>query len=282
MYETDWWRDRTSAWWAKVDRAEHHINTLAADIDAFLGSTVYEVLPEPGDQPDETIYRLRMHLPIPIHFSTIIGDALHNLRSALDCAAYEMARRHVGRDLTEKEELACEFPIRDDPNKLDKFFSAGGRQALYGAQERQAIRDVQPAWLHDEVASRGVEELRPREESVTYDPLWLLSRLSNIDKHRRLHLTAWWPDIVYWGSDKPSRRRWRWGQPPYEDGRVLGRLIDDSEHPEPPAMLRQEMTLRILYPGAESQDVARLLEGIHQDLTYRVLPRLLDPRRRTA
>ena len=40
-------------------------------------------------------------------------------------------------------------------------------------------------------------------------------------------------------------------------------------------MLRHEMTLRILYPGAESQDVARLLEGIHQDMTYRVLPRLL-------
>ena len=39
----------------------------------------------------------------------------------------------------------------------------------------------------------GTTELRPREEEVAYDPLWLLSRLSNIDKHRRLHLTAWWP-----------------------------------------------------------------------------------------
>jgi hypothetical protein len=281
MEANDWWQDPTSAWWAKVNRAKHHINALAADIDSFLGSTAYEVLAEPGEQPNETIYRLRMQLPIPIHFSTTIGDALHNLRSALDYAAYEMARRHVGRDLTEKEELACEFPIRDDPAKLDKFFSAPGRQALYGPRERQAIRDVQPAWLHDEVARRGVKELHPRQDEVTYDPLWLLSRLSNIDKHRRLHLTAWWPDIAYWGSDEPSHRRWRWGEPPYEDGRILGRLIDDSMHPEPPAMLHQEMTLRILYPGAESQDIVRLLKGIQEDLTYRVLPRLLDPSRRT-
>ena len=152
MDANDWWRDPASAWWAKVDRAKHHINALAADIDSFLGSTAYEVLAEPGEQPNETIYRLRMPRSIPVDFSTTIGDALHNLRSALDCAAYEMARRHVGRDLTEKEELACEFPIRDDPDNLNRFFSERGRQALYGPNERQAIRDVQPAWLHDEVA----------------------------------------------------------------------------------------------------------------------------------
>ena len=265
----------------KAGQAQHHINALAADIDSFLGSTAYEVLAEPGAQPDETIYRLRMPRPIPVHFSTTIGDALHNLRSALDCAAYEMARRHVGRDLTEKEEWACEFPIRDDPPKLDNFFSAWGRQALYGPRERQVIRDVQPAWLHDQVSRHGTTELSPREEEVDYDPLWLLSRLSNIDKHRRLHLTAWWPDIVYWRSDEPSHRRWRWDEPPYEDGRILGRLIDDARHPEPPATLHQEMTLRSLYSGAESQDTVRLLKGIHDDMTYRVMPRLLDPSRRT-
>jgi hypothetical protein len=44
MDANDRWRDPASAWWAKVDRAKHHINALAADIDSFLGSTAYEVL----------------------------------------------------------------------------------------------------------------------------------------------------------------------------------------------------------------------------------------------
>jgi hypothetical protein len=44
MDANDWWRDPASAWWAKVDRAKHHINALAADVDSFLGSTAYEVL----------------------------------------------------------------------------------------------------------------------------------------------------------------------------------------------------------------------------------------------
>ena len=83
------------------------------------------------------------------------------------------------------------------------------------------------------------------------------------------------------GIGRAIRRRWRWGEPPYEDGRILGRLIDDSAHPEPPATLHQEMTLRILYPGAESQDTVRLLKSIHDDMAYRVMPRLLDPSRRT-
>jgi hypothetical protein len=65
MDANDWWRDPTSAWWAKVDRAKHHINALAADIHSFLGSTAYEVVAEPGEQLNETIYRLRMQRPIP-------------------------------------------------------------------------------------------------------------------------------------------------------------------------------------------------------------------------
>jgi hypothetical protein len=35
MDANDWWRNPTSAWWAKVNRAKHHINALAADIDSF-------------------------------------------------------------------------------------------------------------------------------------------------------------------------------------------------------------------------------------------------------
>jgi hypothetical protein len=51
MDANDWRRDPTSVWWAEVDRAKHHINALAADIDSFLENTAYEVLAEPGEQP---------------------------------------------------------------------------------------------------------------------------------------------------------------------------------------------------------------------------------------
>jgi hypothetical protein len=189
-----------------------------------------------------------------------------------------MARRTVGRDLTEQEEHACQFPIRSKPSELRKFFKHCLRTNLYGPQERQAIRAVQPARLHDYLAETGQIPAHKRSEEVAYDFLTVLNRLSNIDKHRRLHVVTCWPDLVYWGSDGPSKRRWAWGALPLKNGGILGHLYVDSEHPEPPPSLHHEMELRIPGPpGAASMDVVDLLGEIHRDVTVRVLPRLLGP-----
>src|SRR2546425_11702985 len=98
MANPNWWLDPESAWWAKADRARHHIDDMAAEVQEFMTGGTFDVVREQGSEPGETIYRLRMSESIPIHFSTMIGGILHNLGSALDCAACEMARRHVGRD----------------------------------------------------------------------------------------------------------------------------------------------------------------------------------------
>ena len=211
-----WWLDPESAWCAKVNCARSHIDNLAGQASDFLHAGSYEVIPEQqrhrGIQrllrcrhTGETVYRLQISQPIPISFSTVLGDALHDLRSALDCAAYAIAQRYAGRDLTEPEERACQFPICAKPSELRDFFNRQPRPTLYGPQEQKAIREVQPAALHDELAAQGQTELHPRAEEVEYDRLSVLQRLSNIDKHRRLHIVMFWPDLVYWGSDSPSR-----------------------------------------------------------------------------
>jgi hypothetical protein len=161
---------------------------------------------------------------------------------------------------------------------LRKFFNHGLRTNLYGPQERQAIRAVQPAWLHDYLAVTGQIPAHKRSEEVAYDFLTVLNRLSNIDKHRRLHVVTCWPDLVYWSSDGPSKRRWAWGALPLKNGGILGHLYTDPEHPEPPPSLHHEMELRIPDPpGAAGMDVVDLLGAIHRDVTVRVLPRLLGP-----
>ena len=118
-----------------------------------------------------------------------------------------------------------------------------------------------------------------RHEEVAYDYLTLLDRLSNIDKHRRVHLVASWPALVYWGSDEPSRLRWRWGQPPFNDGTILGRLYQDPQHTElVPETLQHDMQLRVLRPPeAAVNDIVSLLRGIHRDVVHRVIPGVLMP-----
>jgi hypothetical protein len=276
MTSQAWWLDPESAWWAKADRARQHISALSAQAGDFLARGSYAVFAEAGGQPGETVYRIRMSRPVPVSFSTILGDALHNLRSALDCTVLGIAQHCVGRDLDEAEEWACQFPIYGEPEKLDAFFTHASRAHLFGASEQQAIRAVQPGWLYDYLANAGQTNLPDRSEEVRFDPLTLLQRLSNIDKHRRLHVVTCWPGLVYWGSDGPSRRTWRWGTPPFGDGAVLGYLIDDPEHPEPPPDLHQDMELRLLEPPAAAAiEVVGLLDNMYRQITSRVLPKIL-------
>lgn len=275
---TWWWADPKFAWNAKAARAKNHIDDLTREITEYLTGGTFNVIQEAGQESGETIYRLEMSDPIPIRFSTMIGDAIHNLRSALDCAAFEMARRHVNRSLTEEEEQACAFPIYRSRSGLEGFFSDQRRAHLYGPRQQQAISSVQPGHLYDDMLSTGQHtQLPDRDREVAYDPLFVLNRLSNIDKHRRLHVTVAWPDLVYWPSEGPTKRRWIWGRPPFEDGAILGRLLDDPENPEPsPSGLHHEMDLRLPAPeGASSTDIRRLLEAMHTRIANYVLPRIL-------
>jgi hypothetical protein len=201
------------------------------------------------------------------------------MRSALDCAACELARRHVGRDLTEDEERACEFPVRGELSKLDKFFATSPRPILYGPRERRAIRDVQPGWLYEQILQHGITPPgETREQEVASDDLTLLVRLNNVDKHRTLHLSAPALDLVYWASDEPSHSRWRMRQPPLDDGDVVGTLIRDPDHPEPKPELNYKMELRVFDPpAAGTADVVGLLKAMHHHLQGWVLPRVLNP-----
>lgn len=288
MTDPSWLRDPDSAWQIKLARAEEHIDDLAGQIGVFVRSGTYQVEAEQGADPLETVYRLRMSQPIPRRFSAVVGDALNNMRSALDCAIYGLACRNMGRELTPAEEAACQFPIYGVSAELDAFFRRRYIPELLGPNE-DAIRAVQPGALHDYLAAQGGTGLHPREEEVAYDSLTLLSRLTKIDKHRRLHVITWWPDLIYWGSDLPTNRRWRWGQPPFEDGAILGILIDDPQNPEPSPGVRHELQLRVWLPPTSSassaqllaaavvnSEVVRLLTGLHQHLARRVLPRLFQ------
>jgi hypothetical protein len=274
--KTWWWTDPEWAWFAKTARAKHHIDDLECEIRDFLSRGTFNVASETGQGPGEIVYRLQMSEPIPIGFSTTIGDALHNLRSALDCAAFEMACRHVRRNLTEPDERACAFPIYGTRDGLDRFFSDKSRAHLFGTSQQEAIRAVQPGHLYDSVAEEARKRL-DRDREVAFDHLYLLNRLSNIDKHRRLHVTVWWPGLVYWGSDGSSKRKWIWGIPPFEDGSILGRLLDDPDNPEPPPPeIHHDIELRLLAPeGAANTDARKLLHSIYNRVVQFALPRTL-------
>lgn len=117
---------------------------------------------------DRLLWSLRMIVrrPPPVQqWSTLIGDCVHNLRSALDAAVWEFATIDGGEP---KDANSVQFPVVEESAKWPKEAAKKLQKVPPRVVER--IRITQPLMRpHDE---------RPR------DPLILLQRLSNTDKHR--------------------------------------------------------------------------------------------------
>jgi hypothetical protein len=206
--------------------AGKHIDHLAQVCNDYLARDPLQVDPEPTDQPGKAAYRLHITAPIPVEIALIIGDVLHNLRSALDSVVFEMVRVDLSRELSPEEERSCQFPICDDPPSFKKFFSNDTwRKKIMPSHLREALRSVQPFYGLEYLKGIGAAEGRGSyADHSPYYALSTLARMSNIDKHRRLAVTAWWPDIVSWGSNGQTNRRWLPG-----DGSIVGYIVGSDE-----------------------------------------------------
>ncbi len=101
---------------AKIERAKEHLAEFDREINAFIDSKPYKFISH--FDPDGTHHViLKSHTPMPIRFSTLIGDVVHNARSALDllctCAArletknLENFKFPIFWDRVDFEEKAC-------------------------------------------------------------------------------------------------------------------------------------------------------------------------------
>jgi hypothetical protein len=103
----------------------------------------------------------------PLELGAVIGDFLFNLRSALDSLVCGVVRKQNPTQSCDKNQ----FPIFDVP---------------------KSYKDVRPKHLADipEDTRKLFDELQPFHRPDPHlDPLWILNRLCNIDKHRSIHLT---------------------------------------------------------------------------------------------
>jgi hypothetical protein len=168
----------------KVKRAEKHIVDLDAEYLRFRQTRPYPYSFDSKTDPitGERVYYVETIKPIPLEFSLLIGDALNNLRSALDHTAHELVR--VGKGSVDGTFGHAKFPIFSSASE----YRSKSDGAIKGMREdaRKAIRGLQPY-------GGGIGEY-----------YWHLARLNNLDKHRLL--------LIVWGrihghSALPSDRK---------------------------------------------------------------------------
>jgi hypothetical protein len=105
--------------WAKLERAEVHMVELAERIEDFVqdmtaaGRLMFEFEVHYNSRSRCLVYSLSAIEPAPVDWGVVLGDILHNLRSALDHLAWTLVARgkRPTDTLSRREQNAVKFPI---------------------------------------------------------------------------------------------------------------------------------------------------------------------------
>jgi hypothetical protein len=161
-------RDSARVEWAgaKIARAQQHRHELVGRIAAWAGTS--QPHPDASIAEDRLSYEVRVrmrHSPPLEEWPLILGDALHNLRSALDVLVWTLAKP---ASLSDAQQRRVTRPVVVDPEKWADVASRSLASVPADVVER--IGQCQPF-------------NRPESERER-DGLLLLHRLDIKDKHR--------------------------------------------------------------------------------------------------
>jgi hypothetical protein len=143
----------------KLDRAREHLDQLDAELQRFLDAQPYAIgIHFDFDAPEHTVVAHEL-LPPPRRLGLLMGDAIHNTRSALDHLVYELA----GLDPKVKRGEKTQFPVCESPPLFDQY--QGTYLQGVPTEHRATLRFTQPY-------------------NTPYALLRQMARLDDRDKHR--------------------------------------------------------------------------------------------------
>jgi hypothetical protein len=203
----------------KTKRAKKHlfyVETLARDSRKGIGA-----LPNPKGKGRSRSLPLRI---VSVDVMTGAGDVIHNLRSALDHLAWELAKWETG------------FP----PEPRDCFFPIGRDRENYKSMKRRAVAGMSPE------AKKAIHKLRPYKGGN--EALWRIHHLDIVDKHRHLLIAGY--QIRFTDTGLPGI----WGTVKDEPTHFLGLFDDDFQgeekrSPQPASIELQVSHMKPLIPS---------------------------------
>lgn len=169
----------------KLERAEAHLDALERAIREFRAGKPYRVTHKDDWRGRERIYYIRQVATPDPAWSAILGDCVHNFRSALDHLAWHIVTTYSTGS------SATEFPLTLKRQKYRSLAKTRfGRRAPTGLKA-------------------DVERLQPYKSRSEVDvfPLWVVHRLDIIDKHRQLNAVAMAGPTIEVGATLSGRFR---------------------------------------------------------------------------
>lgn len=206
---------------AKIARGREHIEAVDVAITAFLDAMPYSLDRRLKSEGRVHEYVMTQYTEPPEYIGLLVGDAVHNLRSALDHIVFSLAvegAKAAGQKLTKKEARTLQYPICDSPGDFRERVSKG------------CLLHVDP-FAQEIIELYQPYHLQPRnpERSVP----GCLRDLDNTDKHRTIATVS---NIVHWdayslppGVERPKSE---YPRSEWQPGSVLARYTFTHPHPE--------------------------------------------------
>src|SRR5215212_5793623 len=156
---------------AKIERAREHSESLEAIVDPIysMEADFIQLNAQLDVQSDQHIFFVAaIEEWRLLRMAIILGDVVHNLRSALDYLFWQLYCHHIRIPKTKREANGVQFPLEDGSKRLaDKRVHFGKIPSTQWA----VIEDTQP-YKRGNRSARSFKALRD---------------LSNRDKHRALN-----------------------------------------------------------------------------------------------
>ena len=124
----------------KVKRAEHHIDNLKRIFAAHVNANKNAL--NPKRRGKAWIPARGIGTPIPTHTPTILGDAIHNLRAALDHAYCVLVESNGCNIMTHPNKRNINFPFTEDTSGQSREGSVQGHAKLGCTPSQPVIRHI--------------------------------------------------------------------------------------------------------------------------------------------
>lgn len=192
---------------------------------------------------DDATFSLHVKVkPDVWQWAVLFGDALHNLRCALDHMVYALAIHETGAEPPDDDKILA-FPVCSDSSHF--------------AQSRYRIRSLSTT------TQAAIERAQPYNRPKPgrwFAPIWWLAQLNDVDKHRLAHLSlvaARDDEIVV--DAEPGSFTAHWNTGPLIDGAPFFVLTLSEPNPEVYVELRATaaVVLSMLKAYRQSDSIRR-------------------------
>jgi hypothetical protein len=240
---------------AKLARALEHLLIADDQLHEYLDKDPFHLLRYDDETTRTMVYVFRVDPQPPIELAVTIGDALHQMRSAVDHIAYGLVLA-AGNEPTYKTTFPVLLaePVGSKPPVVHGGITHAALAAVSAVQPYQA--------------GSGAEG----------HPLHVLHRLANIDKHRTLHLTGTQvaDSTIYLQSEAHGTLLGGQLAKNLRDGDVVGSFQLTEELPADAEVIAQGgnfVAFEEPGPWPAGEPALQLLEQLHQYVTLDLLPR---------